>query len=74
MHHPGSIRKSGKNLWKMWTGFSVLSGTQRREWRTRKMPYILDGVPQFPRSCESALIDSGLETRRTAPTTDLKYE
>ena len=59
VHHCGSVRKSGNDLWKILTGLSVVSGTRRTEWRVRRELDILDGVPQFLRKSERVLMESG---------------
>ena len=74
VHHCGSVRKSGNDLWKILTGSSVVSGTRRTEWRVRRELDILDGVPQFLRRSEMVLMESGWKVSSTAPTTDLKWE
>ena len=74
MHRPGSVKKSGKDLWKMRIGSFMLSGIRRREWRGRRVLDTLDGVPQFLRRSERVCTDSGLKTSNTAPTTDLRCE
>ena len=72
VHLPGSLRKSGKDLWRILTGSSVLSGMRRREWKARRVLYILDGVPQVLRRSESVLIERGWKMSNTVPNTDLR--
>jgi len=74
VHHPGSVKKSGNDLWKILTGSSVLAGTRRTELRVFRELDILDGLPQFLRRSERVLIESGWKMSNTAPTTDLKLE
>ena len=74
VHHSGSVRKSANDLWRIWTGFSLLSGTRRTEWRVPRELDILDGVPWFLRRSERELMESGWKMSTTAPTTDLKWE
>ena len=59
VHRCESVRKSGNDLWKTWTGSSMLSGTRRTEWRIRRELDILDGMPQFLRRSERVLMESG---------------
>ena len=74
VHLPGSVRKSGNDLWNTLTGSSVLSGTSRTEWRVLREVDILGGVQSLLRRSERVLMESGWEMSTTMPTTDLKRE
>jgi len=69
LHCLWSVRKSGNDLWKIWMGSSEPSGIRRREWREWRVVEMLD----TPRRSESALIERGLNTSNTVPTTALKH-
>ena len=71
-HLLGSMRKSGKDLWKTRTGSSMTSGTRRREWRGFRTVDMSDGVSKLCRRDERLFIERGLKANNTAPTTDLK--